>query len=89
MIDGTVLGAQLRAIRVKAGVTRKQLAQAVDCSPSHLWRIEAGQRQYASIELLHRIANHLSQKSGRDVVVEEFTTTTARTCTCTHAPVSA
>ena len=78
-----IQGDQLRTIRVKAGVTRKQLAAAAQCSVSHLWHIAMGPRQYVSIELLHRFATHLSRAAGRDISVDEFTTATAA-CTCSH-----
>jgi transcriptional regulator with XRE-family HTH domain len=84
MTRGTVQGDQLRTIRQKAGVTRKQLADAARCSTSHLWHIEMGHRQYVSIELLHRFATHLSQALGREVAVEEFIRP-APVCTCARS----
>lgn len=84
MIKRTVQGDQLRTIREKAGVTRKQLAEAAGCSTSHIWHIETDNRRYVSIELLNRFAAHLSRTLGREVGVDEFTTR-APACTCAGA----
>ena len=62
--------------------TRRELAEAVGCSISHLWRIEAGDRQYASLKLLNRIAAYLTERSGREIPVTEFFTCG---CECTHS----
>ncbi|MEU0515836.1 helix-turn-helix transcriptional regulator [Amycolatopsis sp. NPDC006125] len=48
----------MAARRNGRGLTRPQLAQRVECSPSHLANVEAG-RKWAKLALVNRIAREL------------------------------
>ena len=82
MMQGKVLGGRIQAARSAAKVTRAELAEAAMCSISHLSRIETGDRQYASMKLLNRIAAYLTERSGREIPVTEFYSCG---CACTHS----
>jgi transcriptional regulator with XRE-family HTH domain len=57
----------LSAARVSAGMTRMKLAELVGVEPSHISRIESGER-VASAELVIRLANLLG-KPGNDWLI--------------------
>ena len=53
------LGAMIKQQRVMVGLTLQQLAAKTSISPSHLGRIERGER-FPSAHILHKIAEPLS-----------------------------
>jgi transcriptional regulator with XRE-family HTH domain len=57
----------LRTARVKAGWTRVKLAELIGVEPSHISRIESGER-VASAELVIKLANLFGQP-GNDWLV--------------------
>jgi transcriptional regulator with XRE-family HTH domain len=57
-IDDRGIGSILKQLRVRADISRMQLSAASGVSPSHLTRIENGQR-FPSAKVLRRIAPHL------------------------------
>jgi transcriptional regulator with XRE-family HTH domain len=57
-IDDRDIGSILKQLRVRADISRVQLSAVSGVSPSHLTRIENGQR-FPSAKILRRIAPHL------------------------------
>lgn len=52
MSERKVLGKAIKAIRKAQGITQDTLAKEVPCTPSHLHRIETGERQPSEQHLL-------------------------------------
>jgi transcriptional regulator with XRE-family HTH domain len=57
-IDEQGIGSILKQLRLRADISRMQLSVASGVSPSHLTRIENGQR-FPSAKVLRKIAPHL------------------------------
>jgi transcriptional regulator with XRE-family HTH domain len=80
MKERVVNGRQLRLLRERAGMHRRDLAEAIGCSTGHLKNVEIeaggpGVNQLSSV-LAWRTVNALSTALGRPVGIEEFTTAT-------------
>ena len=73
MRDRDLHGRQLRALREQAGLRADQLANLVGCEKSYLANIEKGPDQPSAV-LAYRFARALSEKLGRTVDINEFTT---------------
>ena len=54
-----LLGARIKELRKRAGMSQEQLAEKIDVDPKHLSRIEVG-RGYPSLDALENIAHVLN-----------------------------
>ena len=70
MIDRIVLGAAIRAARLKKGLTQEQLAELVEVTPTHEKHIESGHR-LPSVEVLFSIAQALDMSLDNVVFPEQ------------------
>ncbi len=64
-----MFGVRLRALRKSLGLKQVELAQRARIRAHTLWRIEAG-RSMPSVQVLSRIADVLSEVSGKRVSVD-------------------
>jgi transcriptional regulator with XRE-family HTH domain len=79
-----VHGRQLKLLREQAGLHRRELATAIDCSVGHLKNVELEVGRDAkkpesighqlSAPKVYRARRVLSEHLGRDVSIDEFTT---------------
>ena len=70
MIDRIMLGAAIRAARLKKGYTQEQLAEKVEITPTHEKHIESGHR-LPSVEVLFSIAQALDLSLDNIVFPEQ------------------
>lgn len=56
----TPFGEAVRKLRLRKGVSQKQMAAALNLSPAYLSALEHGKRGVPSFELLQRIAGYFS-----------------------------
>ena len=66
-----MFGVRLRALRKSLGLKQVELAQRARIRPHTLWRIEAG-RSMPSVQVLSRIAEALSDVTGKRVSVDSL-----------------
>lgn len=59
MLNQHMLGKRIRAAREHAGIGQAELAKAVGCSTTWMWKIEDG-RETPGLDLLRRIARELN-----------------------------
>ena len=52
-----IMGERLKALRENSRLTQKDMADLLDCTPSHYQKIEYG-KVNISVSMLHLIANH-------------------------------
>ena len=72
MFDRIVLGASIRAARLKKGYTQEQLAELVEVTPTHEKHIESGHR-LPSVEVLFAIAQALDMSLDNVIFPEQDT----------------
>ena len=54
------LGARLKHLRLKKGVSLQVVADAIDASKPHVWELERGTSKNPSFELVRKLANYFS-----------------------------
>ena len=80
MVDGRdypwkALGARIRAARLGAALTQKQLAYLVGVAPNTVWAWEAGRMKPVHdnlVEIAFHCATGVRELEGRDVVISEL-----------------
>jgi len=62
------LGARIRALRIKRGMTQQGLAQKADLSTVYLKKLESGERSSPALPTLARIARALDASLEIDLI---------------------
>jgi transcriptional regulator with XRE-family HTH domain len=52
------LGARLKELRMRAGESLQQVADAIGSSKAHIWELETGKNKNPSVDSLNKLADH-------------------------------
>jgi transcriptional regulator with XRE-family HTH domain len=58
------LGARLKQMRLRAGESLQQVADAIGSSKAHIWELETGKNKNPGADSLNKLADHFSVSVG-------------------------